>query len=265
MGSLIEYYNQYNEDERLFKTNANTLEFITTITKLEPLIKKGDKIIELGAATGNYSFYYSERGHEVVALDIVPEHIRIINKKIEEKGIQNMGTYLGSAADLSAFQNESFDVVLCLGPMYHLISPEDQLSCIKEARRVLKKEGILAVAYINKHYILANTMFKNKKYLREEFVTKILDNGFLASDDKDNFWVESVFFTPREIESLIDGVGFQKIENIATDGLGRLFSEKINNLTEEEFKVFTDYHLKSCSDETLLGYSNHGLYIAKKI
>ena len=117
MNSILKYYEEYDEDKRLFKSNMNKLEFITTIEKLNSIIKSGDKIIELGAGTGNYSFYYNDKGHEVVALDIVLKHVEIIEQKIKEKNSKKIKTYLGSAIDLSEFSDESFDVVLCLGPM----------------------------------------------------------------------------------------------------------------------------------------------------
>lgn len=264
MNSILKYYEEYDEDKRLFKSNVNKLEFITTIEKLNSIIKSGDKIIELGAGTGNYSFYYNDKGHEVVALDIVPKHVEIIEQKIKEKNSEKIKTYLGSAIDLSEFSDESFDVVLCLGPMYHLTSVEDQRSCIMESRRILKKDGVLAIAYINKHYILANTMLNNN-YLKESFIEKTLTSGIMKSEDEGNFWVESNYFTPKEIEKLVDKIGFRKISNIATDGVGRLFSEKVNSFSEKEFEIFKNYHLASCDDESLLGYSNHGLYIVKKI
>ncbi|MGL5023296.1 class I SAM-dependent methyltransferase [Cetobacterium sp.] len=263
MNSILKYYEEYDEDKRLFKSNMNKLEFITTIEKLNSIIKSGDKIIELGAGTGNYSFYYNDKGHEVVALDIVLKHVEIIEQKIKEKNSKKIKTYLGSAIDLSEFSDESFDVVLCLGPMYHLTSVEDQRSCIKESRRILKKDGVLAIAYINKHYILANTMLNNN-YLKESFIEKTLTSGVMKSGDEGNFWVESNYFTPKEIEKFVDKIGFRKISNIATDGIGRLFSEKVNSFSEKEFEIFKNYHLASCDDESLLGYSNHGLYIVKK-
>ena len=70
---------------------------------------------------------------------------------------------------------------------------------------------------------------------------------------------------PKEIEKFVDKIGFRKISNTATDGIGRLFSEKVNHFSEKEFEIFKNYHLASCNDESLLGYSNHGLYIVKKI
>lgn len=32
----------------------------------------------------------------------------------------------------------------------------------------------------------------------------------------------------------------------------------------KEFEIFKNYHLASCDDESLVGYSNHRLYIVKK-
>ena len=43
--------------------------------------------------------------------------------------------------------DDSFDITLLLGPMYHLFTVEDQLQALKEAIRVTKKGGILFVAY----------------------------------------------------------------------------------------------------------------------
>lgn len=101
----------------------------------------------------------------------------------------------------------------------------------------------------------------NNNYLKESFIEKTLTSGIMKSEDEGNFWVESNYFTPKEIEKLVDKIGFRKISNIATDGIGRLFSDKVNSY----FDIFKNYHLASCQDESLLGYSNHGLYIVKKI
>ncbi|MBZ9686336.1 hypothetical protein G9F72_008340 [Clostridium estertheticum] len=56
-----------------------------------------------------------------------------------------------------------------------------------------------------------------------------------------------------------------KIDHVATDGVAGLVSAKINEFNEEEFQKWMDYHLMTCSDSSLIGYSLHGLYICKKI
>lgn len=93
----------------------------------------------MGAGTGVYSFYYAKRGNEVLATDITPKHVEIINQKIQETKYINLSAEVVNATDLSIYENESFDVVTCLGPMYHLTEEVDRIKCIKESLGVLKK------------------------------------------------------------------------------------------------------------------------------
>ncbi len=148
--------------------------------------------------------------------------------------------------------------------MYHLTEREDQNRCIKEALRVLKEGGVLAVAYINKHYILSNLILRDGKFLNREFINKILVDGHLREEDGYDFWTDSSFFTPDEIEELMSKYNIEKLENAATDGLGRLLPEKLNSLSQDEFNAFLEYHLKTCMEKSLVGYSNHALFIGRK-
>ena len=84
MDPVIEYYNDYNEEKR-FNKKANNVEFITTTSVLDEIIEPDSKILDVAAGTGAYTFYYAEKGHQLVATDIVPKHIKIINNKIDCK------------------------------------------------------------------------------------------------------------------------------------------------------------------------------------
>lgn len=48
------------------------------------------------------------------------------------------------------------------------------------------------------------------------------------------------------------------------DGLSATLRDYVNNLNEEEFRVWFDYRYKSCERKDLVGYSSHVLYIGKK-
>lgn len=264
MKTVINYYNKYDEEPRLMRTKANILEFETTKYLLEDYIQKNDVILETGAGTGRYSFHYANEGNCVTATDLVPRHIEIMKNKALEKKINNIKIGLANATNLEQYADESFDVVLCLGPMYHLTAIKDRENCIKENLRVLKPGGILAVAYINKHYILSTLLFQDKKFLTNDFIGKVLKEGYLSESDRFNFWTDSCYYTPKEIEEFLATFNINKLENAATDGLGRLLPEKVNNLTDKEFEIYKNYHFKSCREESLVGYSNHALYVGRK-
>ena len=264
METIINYYNKYDEEPRLMRTKANILEFETTKYLLGDYIKHNDVILETGAGTGRYSFHYANEGNYVTATDLVPRHIEIMKNKALENKIENINVELANATNLEHYADESFDTVLCLGPMYHLTDTKDRENCIKEHLRVLKPGGILAIAYVNKHYILSNLLFEDKKFLTNNFIDKILTEGSLSTDDGFNFWTDSCYYTPKEIEEFLTTFSINKLDNAATDGLGRLIPEKINSLTDQEFEIYKNYHFKSCREESIVGYSNHALYIGRK-
>lgn len=81
MNRIVEYYETYDEEGRLSKDKAYKLEFITTAHFLEKNIGKDDRILDVGAGTGEYSLYFAEKGCQVTALDLSPKHVKIIKEK----------------------------------------------------------------------------------------------------------------------------------------------------------------------------------------
>ena len=62
----------------------------------------------------------------------------------------------------------------------------------------------------------------------------------------------------------MDNYPIENISTVATDGLSSILRDYVNILDDEEFKVWLDYHYKSCEKKDLIGYSSHALYIGKK-
>lgn len=267
MKAVIEYYQKVNEESRLTTDNARKVEFIMTTKTLDNYIQPNHKVLELGAGAGIYSFYLAEKGNNVMATDITPKHIDVIKHKLSLRKSDNLNLQAkeANATDLSGFKSESFDIVLCLGPMYHLISNKDREKCLQESLRVLKKDGLLMTAYINKHYIFNAVMTNNKEYLTRKFIDKILDTGVIREGEKECFWTDAFFSTPEDMEQMLNKFSTKIIDHIATDGLSPFHREFINNLNEEELQSWIYYIEKSCREKSVLGVSNHSLLICQKI
>ena len=124
VNNLDDYYNQYDEDGRL-KRRYGQVEFITTNKYIHKHLKPGDKIIEIGAGTGAYSIPLAKEGYDVTAVELVEHNLDILKSKITDD--MDIKAYQGNALDLSRFEDESFDVTLVLGPMYHLFTKEDKI------------------------------------------------------------------------------------------------------------------------------------------
>ncbi|MGL4911799.1 MAG: class I SAM-dependent methyltransferase [Romboutsia sp.] len=257
---IKDYYDDYDEDNRLIKDNSHSIEFITTTTYLDKYISKGDKVLEVGAATGRYSFYFAENGCEVTALELSEKHVDIMKNKLTNTSL-TMEAIQGNALDLSSFEDETYDSILCLGPIYHLTKEEDRIKCIKECLRVLKPGGFIAVAYISKFAHFADMVKRNKEDINDIGLQNIVKTGVESNDPDACFY----FSTYDDIEKLMYNNKIQKNNHIATDGIADMLRASINSLTEEEFNLWMQYHLDTCENSNLIGYSKHCLYIGKKI
>ncbi len=265
MKNIIDFYQNYDEESRLTTGKAKRIEFVTTTHLLNNHIQSNHKIIELGAGTGVYSFYYAAKGCHVVATDISPRHIEIIKQKLNQvEDKLQLDAKVANAIDLSEFENESHDVVLCLGPMYHLTEAKDRLQCIEECKRVLKKGGLLAVAYLNKHFAINYVMKKKNHHITHKFIDKILDTGVIRTGEKECFWTDAFFTNQDEIESFIASFDLEIIDHVATDGVSPMLNDAIDCISEEQYNAWIYYHLKSCRDKSIMGLSNHGLLLARK-
>lgn len=108
-------------------------------------------------------------------------------------------------------------------------------------------------------------MNRSAQFSDPKWITRILDEGQISSTDHDCFWTDAYFHTPNEIEELFSDYDVTKLENVATDGIGILMRDQINKLTEVEFNTWAEYHLNTCHEQSLLGISNHGLYVCRKM
>ncbi|ABW17676.1 class I SAM-dependent methyltransferase [Alkaliphilus oremlandii] len=265
MKTVVDFYEKYDEESRITTNNARKIEFLMTTGVLDNHIEKTHRILEIGAGTGAYSFYYGEKGNFVIATDITPKHIEIIGQKMKERGNDiNLQAEVANATDLSQFSSESFDVVLCLGPMYHLTNSSDRKTCLSEALRVLKKGGLLAIAYINKHFVLNSVMIRNKEFLTRNFIDKILDTGVTREGEKECFWTDAFFTTPDEMASYMNCFEVEIIDHLGVDGLSPYFKDAVDGMNSEEYESWLYYNMRSCREKSILGISNHGLLLCKK-
>lgn len=245
-----------NEDERLIRDRAHNIEFITTNKYIEKYLKKGDKILEIGAATGRYSLYYAKKGYEVEAVELLENNLKVLKSKIEPE--MKINAAQANAKDLSRYKDETFNITLCLGPLYHLYTQEDRDIAIKEAIRVTKKGGIIYFAYITNEAVILNYGLRKGNLLR---LDKLLDEKCEVEDNP-----EEIFAVSR-VDKFNKSMEKYKLENlhqVAVDGLSQMLADKIEGLTQEEYEVWKKIHFKICERKDLIGYSSHVLYIAKK-
>ena len=162
MTDLEAYYNKFNEEKRLDSRHGR-VEFFTSmhyihqsLTEIMAGRKKEElHILDIGAGTGRYSVPLAQEGYDVTAVELVKHNLG----RLKQKGA-GVHAYQGNALNLKRFSDNSFDLTLLFGPMYHLHGKEDKLRALKEAVRVTKPGGRILVAYIMNEFSVITYAFK---------------------------------------------------------------------------------------------------------
>lgn len=175
LNRLEQYYNKFNEDKRLLSRHGQ-VEFFVTLEYIKKFIDKKMKIADIGAGTGRYSETLSTFGCDVTAVELVKKNVRVM-----EERCKNCTIFQGNALNLKMLENESFDITLLFGPMYHLFSFEDKLQALSEAKRITKPNGLIFVAYCMNDYSIITYAFK------EGNLQETLKNGKLDVLQKRHF------------------------------------------------------------------------------
>ena len=248
---IRKYYENYDEEGRLFRDNAHIPEYLTTIRYFDRLIKSESNILDACAGSGRYSFYLANKGHVVTACDLVEHHINIIKSN---PGANKLAAVeVCNVLDLSRFDDNCFDVVLCMGAMYHLPSEAEKVQAICECMRVCRSGGLVVLSYLNYFAVIAAELHEGLGNLDE-----LLE----AFDDNSDCLFKAT--TPEKMERYLSEIGLEKLYNIGTDGISFILSDKVNIASDAAFEKWMEYIYAHCEESSTLGYSMHGLIIGKK-
>ncbi|HHT47800.1 MAG TPA: class I SAM-dependent methyltransferase [Firmicutes bacterium] len=185
-------------------------------------------ILDVGGGTGVFSIPLAERGFKVVHFDLSEEMIAIAKKKSEEKMIKNITFEQGISADLSRFNDDSFDLVLNMdGPVS--FCGIDAEKAIKETIRVAKKKVIMTVS--NRANMIVSILKSGIRFSDERFIPAIyemFDTGFwhtqqygenkqLVKGCTNDYLGPIKAFLPQEIKLIFEKSGM-KIERLTSIG-----------------------------------------------
>lgn len=252
-----DFYDNYPEDNRLERSIHGRLEYATTMHYIHRFAGKDTKILEVGAGTGRYSVALAKEGFDVSAIELVQSNYERLLQNSE--GLDNIKAFQGDATDLSRFADDSFDVTLVLGPMYHLYEKDDVNKAIDEAIRVTKPGGTIMFAFISVFAI----MYSNYFY------------GAWSDGQAENFtddyqirhFKEQLFtgYDVTEFEALFEGKEVEWITTTGVDGLIEPIEDRSDfSISDQDFEALSKWYLAFSEKRELLGNTNHLLYICKK-
>lgn len=252
------HYNKFCEDKRLTRKHGQ-VEYITSMKYIHKYLEqlpKDAKILDVGAGTGRYSIALVEEGYDVTAIELVKYNLGILKLKSEK-----VKAYQGTALKLKRFENDTFDMTLVFGPMYHLYTSEDKVKALSEAKRVTKPGGIILVAYIMNEYSILTHGFK-EHCMKESIANGKVDDAFHVITEAEDLYD---YVRLEDIAAYNEAAGLDRIQIVAADGPANYMRQTLNAMDEETYELFIRYHLSTCERPELLGASAHTLDILRKV
>lgn len=256
------YDNQYDEWERL---ERHKIEFEITKRYLDRYItQKESHIFDIGGGPGRYSIYLAQQGHKVSLLDLSAKNIEVAKEKSKEAGVSLEAYIKGDALELPEYSEETFDVILLMGPLYHLTREEDRRKALENALKMLKKDGILIASFIS-HYAPIQDCFAHLTFEGYKGEVKELLYYLVDGKNKDGAGFTTSYFTgAEEARGFMKAHGLEELSFAGVENMLGCKEEELLKCSKEEWERWLDIGFALAEDEKLYGMSQHFLYVGKK-
>jgi len=254
--------NAVKEWERL---ERHPFEFAITCRFLDRYLSPGDRILDIGGGPGRYSLYYAEKGCDVTLFDLSEGNLCLAGEKAAERGL-SLRTVLGDAREAASL-GESFDHVLLMGPLYHLLDAADRELAVREALSLLKPGGILAASFIS---AFAGIIYAMKE--DPENPLSILPNEIAYEEavlNGESFAGEAFtyayFAQMGEILPFFSAFPLEKLHFFGQEGVTAPCEHNLLAASPEAIEAWTDMSERLCEREEYLCFSEHLMYIGRKL
>ncbi len=265
---MLEHYASGYESQRLLQGSsqielARTQELIMRYLPPPPTV-----VFDIGGGAGVYALWLAARGYEVHLIDAVPLHI----EQAREASAAQPHTPLaeievGDARSLKR-ADTSVNVVLLLGPLYHLTERADRLAALREAHRIMRPGGVLFAAAISRFASLLDGLrqglFDDPAFA--PIVERDLTDGQHRNPTNHPTYFTTAFFHhPRELEAEIKESGFLYEKTLPVEGPLWLSQYVIDNFNDQQRRAqFLALMRRVEQEPLLLGASGHLLAVARK-
>jgi SAM-dependent methyltransferase len=201
------------------------------------------RVLDVGGGPGAYAAWLADAGYDVKLVDVLPLHVQ--------------------HARLLAEHDESYDVVLLLGPLYHLVEYDDRLRALSEARRVLRRRGVVAAAAISRFGPLLDAFVRGMLDERVwEWSERALVDGRNVPGSENTLFTTAFFHLPEELEAEIQETGFELEGLFGIEGPGWMRMETLDDAEAFERAARVARVLEQ--ERSVIGTSAHLLAIARR-
>lgn len=266
---VLDFYNAGAEKGRL-ERGLGKVELYRTKEILKRYITNtNNKIYDIGGGIGIYSSWLSEMNNEVYLLELAPSAVEYAIKNLNKKH-----TFIAEVCDARNINrpDNSADIVLLMGPLYHLQNKDDRLQVLNEAKRVLRKDGLLFSVGISKFSSTTwalSTYGKDNDFLDNEIFNVMIKNELssgihIRPKEFPYFIAQAYFHTPLGLQEELETVGFDTIQKFAIEGV-IWFTPCLNEKWEDQNsreRLLNIIRLTE-NEEEIMGMSPHFMIVSR--
>jgi len=230
MDDIQEYYKSGGEATRLQK-GIGRIEWSRTQILLRRYLPHPPAVIyDIGGGTGVYSHWLAGQGYTVHLIDLTYENLQLARGMSASLEDQKLGSLLAADGRALPLARNSADVVLVMGPLYHLHERVERLRALEEARRGLKPGGRLFASAITRYgnllwglwvYGPENDFFSQPPF-RRMVDRELADGQHLRPEEFPGFFTRAFFHRPEELLAEVQQAGFRDAQILAVEGPGWL-------------------------------------------
>jgi ubiquinone/menaquinone biosynthesis C-methylase UbiE len=224
---VLQRYEMIDEDARLWESPRGDLVRLRTWDIFDRYLPPSGRLLDVGGGPGAHAAHLAEKGFDVLLLDPVEKHLQAARRRAASTEQRTFEVGPGDAREL-AVPDASLDVVLLMGPLYHLVDASDRQKALREAHRVLKPGGTLLAEIICRHAWVLDATLRDRLSEPDiwDVFTRNIETG-LSQDpgtlSDGGFW--AYFHRPEELRSELSSAGFANVELVAVEGFGWLLGE----------------------------------------
>lgn len=215
------YYDRNAEREHQRLTRPfGVFEFQGTLTLFSRYLPKNSKICDVGAGTGRYSVELMKQGHRVTLYELSSELLAIARREVDSANVVADDFICDDAANLGTLAPESFDAVLLMGPMYHVIDDSRRSAILSAASSILRPGGLLFSAYINSYGVLITGLEEfPQEFAGESDILRMLQI-FRHNDPGDGSgFTHALFYPPDVAVEEVHSAGFEVVTYAGVEGV----------------------------------------------
>lgn len=260
---VVGHYESIREEDRI-SSGLGQLELLRVQEVLKRhLPSPPARVLDVGGGTGIHASWLAERGDSVHVIDLTPRHVEKIRSELGSLGVT---AEEGDARTLNVADN-SFDVVLAFGPMYHLTTVEDRQQALREAVRAVRPGGLIAVAAISRFASLFDGLARG--FLFDANFRKIVERDLAEGqhrnpDNRPHWFTTAYLHEPEQLRGELERADLDVVELVGLEGLAGWLSNLGEKWETDEGREGILYAARTIErTPSLLGLSAHLLAITR--